>query len=132
MRDGAAFGRAFLDAHQCTREPRYLVRGEVVATTLLVQFRDSQSGALVNASRDSLVRRAFWPEQPLEDVAGPSPMATTICLLLDLSRRTGQARSREAGADALRCAALAAAEDPLAAAGYDLALANWLPSTPFN
>ncbi len=70
----------------------------------------------------SLVSRAFWPEQPLEDPAGLSPAATAVGLLCDLHRRTGQAHYCEAAANALQSAASAAADDPLGAAGCYLAL----------
>ena len=128
--DYAALGRALVDAHAGTGESRYLARAEAVATTLLARFRDRRSGALLDAPRDSLVSRAFWPEQPLEDLAGPSPTATAAGLLLDLYRRTEQAHYHQAGSNALRSAAGAAADDPLAAAGYYLVLAEWLPSLP--
>ena len=125
--DYAALGRALLDAHARTGEPRYLARAEAVATTLLAHFCDRRSGALLDAPRESPVSRAFWPEQPLEDLAGASPTATAIGLLLDLGRRTGQGQYHQAAAGALRGAARAAADDPLAASGYYLALGEWLP-----
>jgi uncharacterized protein YyaL (SSP411 family) len=118
--DDAALGRALFDAHVETGEPRYLTRAEAVATALLANFRDRASGALLDEPRDSLVSRAFWPEQPLEDLAGPSPAATAIGLLLDLARHTGGSRYQRAAAAALRSAAAAAADDPVAAAGYYL------------
>jgi uncharacterized protein YyaL (SSP411 family) len=120
--DHAALARTFLDAHACTGEPRDLARAEAVATTLLAQFRDRASGALLDAPRPSLVSRAFWPEQSLEDLAGPSPVAVAVGMLLDLSRRTGRTHYQQAAEAALGSAARAAAEDPLAATGYALAL----------
>ena len=124
--DYAALGRALLDAHACTGEPRYLARAEAVGTRLLAHFCDRRSGALLDAPGDSLVSRAFWPEQPLEDLGGASPTATAIGLLQDLGRLTGRRRYREAASAALRSAARAAADDPLAASGYYLALGEWL------
>jgi uncharacterized protein YyaL (SSP411 family) len=96
---------------------------------LLAEFRNPRSGALVDAGRGSLVNRAFWAEQPLEDIAGRSPSATTIELLLGLARQTGRGHYREAAHQALRSGLSAAGEDPLAAAGYHLALAEWLSTT---
>lgn len=125
--DAAALGRALLDAHACTGDARYLARADAVATAVLEGFRDRRSGALLDAPRDSVVGRAFWPEQPLEDVAGPSPAAAAIGLLHDLHCRTGRARHRRAAAQALRSGARGAADDPVAAAGYFQALAEWLP-----
>jgi uncharacterized protein YyaL (SSP411 family) len=124
--DYATLGRAFSDAEACTGERRYLTRAEAVAAAVLARFRDRLSGALLDEPRDGLVSRAFWPEQPLEDLAGPSPAATAIGLLHDLGRRTGRQRDREAAAAALRSGARAAAGDPLAAAGYFVALGEWL------
>jgi len=124
--DYAALGRALLAARACTGDPRYLERAEAVTTALLAQFRDPGSGALLDVARESLVSRVFWPEQPLEDLGGPSPAATAIRLLIDLARRTGRTRYRRAATEALRSAARAAAEDPLAAAGYYVALGEWL------
>ena len=120
--DYAALGRALLDAEACTGERRYLARAEALATVLLARFRDRRSGALLDEPPDGLVSRAFWPEQPLEDLAGPSPAATAIGLLHDLGRRTRKARYREAAEAALRSGASAAAGDPVAAAGYFEAL----------
>jgi uncharacterized protein YyaL (SSP411 family) len=89
---------------------------------LLAQLRDPGSGALLDAPPASLVSRAFWPEQPFEDGAGPSPAALAVGLLLDLARQTGKGAYREAAADALRSGAAAAADEPPAAAGYYVAL----------
>jgi hypothetical protein len=124
--DYAALGQAFLEAHVATGEPRYLTRAEALATALLAEFRNPRSGALVDAGRGSLVNRAFWAEQPLEDIAGRSPAATTIELLLGLFRQTGRAHYREGAHQALRSGLSAAGEDPLAAAGYHVALAAGL------
>ena len=125
--DAAALGRALLDAHACTGDAHCLARAEAVASAVLERFRDRRSGALLDAPRDSIVNHAFWPEQPLDDMAGPSPAATAIGLLLDLHRRTGRAHYQQAAAEALRSGARAAADDPVAAAGYYLMLAEWLP-----
>jgi hypothetical protein len=128
--DHAALGRVLLDAHGDTGEPRYLERAETVAASLLALFHDRRHGVFLDAPRDSLVNRAFWPEQPLEDLAGVSAVATTIRLLLDLGRRTRRARYHRAALAALRAGAGAASDDPLAAAGYYLALADATPTVP--
>jgi uncharacterized protein YyaL (SSP411 family) len=120
--DYAALGRALLDAHAATGEPRYLARARAVASALLARFRDARSGALLDAPRDSLVTRAFWPEQPFEDDAGPAPAAQAAALLLDIGRQTGHQAYHQAAADALRRGAAAASDDPPTAAGYFLAL----------
>jgi uncharacterized protein len=128
--DYAALGRALFDAHAATGEARYLNRATAIADALLARFRDPSSGALLDAPRGSLVSRAFWPEQPCEDDAGPAPAALAAGLLLDLARQTGQAAYREAAAAALRTGASAAADEPPAAAGYYLALAALLAADP--
>src|SRR5439155_22852547 len=125
--DYAALGRAFLEADLTTGQPRYLARAAAVAAALLTEFHDPRSGALLDARRDSLVNRAFWPEQPLEDLGGLSPTATALGVLADLARRTGAAREEQSARDGFRCAVPAAAAEPLAAAGYHLALAEWFP-----
>jgi len=124
--DYAALGRALLDAHAATGEPRYLARARLVADALLARFRDPRHGALLDAPSASLVNRTFWPEQPLEDDAGPAPAALAASLLLDLGRQPGGAIYRAAASEALRAGAAAAADDPPAAAGYYLALAALL------
>ena len=130
--DHAALGRAYLEAYTTTGEARYLARAEAVARALLTTFRDPRSGALVDAAAPSLVNRVFWPEQPVEDTVGPSPLAVALGLLSDLSRATGRARYDTAAAQALRCARSAAADDPVAAAGYHLALAEWNERRPLT
>ncbi|HLH21747.1 MAG TPA: hypothetical protein VK066_04450 [Chloroflexota bacterium] len=121
--DYAALGRALLDAHATTGEPRYLQRARAVADALLARFRDPRAGALLDVPRTSLVSRAFWPEQPFEDGAGPAPAALAASLLLDLGQRPGGAAYREAALAALGTGAAAAGDDPVAAAGYYLTLA---------
>lgn len=120
--DYAALGRALLDAHAATGEARYLARATAIANALLIAFRDPRSGVLLDVPRGSLASRAFWPEQPFEDDAGPAPAALAAGLLLDLARQTGHGAYRTVAAEALRTGAAAAADDPPAAAGYYLAL----------
>jgi len=128
--DHAALGGALLDAHAQTGEPRYLARAESVAAALAAQFREPRTGALFDVPPGSLVARAFWPEQPLEDSAGPAPAAAAVRFLSGLAQRTGRLELRQVAADALRTGAAAAADDPTASAGYHLALAEYLHPRP--
>ncbi|HZU07028.1 MAG TPA: hypothetical protein VFB73_13765 [Chloroflexota bacterium] len=126
LSDHAALGYALLAAYAHTGQPRYLARAVHLADTLLAYFRDPRTGALLDVPPDSLTSRAFWAEQPLEDPAGPSPVAAAAQFLLALWRHSGEERYRQRAVEALRAGARAAADDPRAAAGYYLALAALL------